>query len=71
VPLADVEAGRTVRLAAIDGGHALRMRLAAMGLRAGVEVTVVHRRPRGPVIVAHGSTRIGLGRGMVHRILVR
>ncbi len=70
VPLLAIEPGRTVRLVAIEGGHHLRMRLAAHGLRPGTPLTVVQNRPNGPVIVACSGARIVLGRGMVQCIRV-
>ena len=48
----------------------LRSRLTAMGLRAGAQVRVVHNGGHGPFVVWAGGTRIVLGRGMAHRVIV-
>jgi Fe2+ transport system protein FeoA len=68
--LADVEAGKTVRLVGVEHGSALRMRLMAMGLTPGVLVRVIQRVNGGPCIVAVRGTRVALGRGMLDRICV-
>jgi len=71
MPLAMVGAGRRVRLVAVNAGRGLTMRLAAMGLVPGVEFEVVRNSFDGPLIVAVGGSRLALGRGMVHRMMVR
>lgn len=69
-PLSAAPCGHCVRLVAIEGGRTLRKRLAELGLNLGAEVRVVQRHG-GPLILAvKGDTRMALGRGMAHRILV-
>jgi ferrous iron transport protein A len=68
--LTDVKTGRRVRFVAVDGGHALQGRLAALGLVPGAEIQVVQNEGRGPVILSVGSSRMALGRGMADKILV-
>ena len=71
VPLLNVPTGHTVRLVDVRAGHGLRHRLAAMGLLPNVAVTVLRNEGRGQVIVQVKNTRIVLGRGMAHHVLVR
>ena len=59
-----------MRIQAIHGGHGLRRRLSAMGLVPGMEVEVVRNDHGGPLIVEVLDTRLMLGRGMAHKILV-
>ncbi len=61
--LSEVGVGETVRIAGIEHGHGLRMRLLAMGVTPGVPVRVIQRVPGGPCIVAVRGTRVALGRG--------
>ena len=68
--LSDIENGRTVRLLGVDHGHALRMRLTALGLTPGTVLRMVQRSHGGPCIVAARGMRVALGRGMVSRIRV-
>lgn len=70
MPLAMVESGKCVRLLAIRAGRGLRSRLAAMGLVPGVDLVVVRNSLNGPFIVSVKGSRVVLGRGMVHKILV-
>jgi len=70
VPLSTVEAGRKVYIVAVDAGHGLQGRLAAMGLVPGVQVDVILNSPRGPFIVAVKGSRIILGQGMARKIIV-
>ncbi len=65
--LADIRSGQQVRIFAIEGGHKLRSRLAAMGLFPGVEVKIIKDDPF--VIAVHGS-RLVLGRGIACKISV-
>ncbi|MBL7140980.1 MAG: ferrous iron transport protein A [Planctomycetes bacterium] len=62
--------GAHARLVTVSGGPGLRSRLAAMGLRTGVAIRVVHNGGRGPFVVAAGEARIVLGRGMARKVLV-
>ena len=70
MPLAMVHPGRRVRLVSVNGGRGLQSRLASMGLVPGVEMEVVNSRLQGPFIVEAKGSRLMLGRGMVHKILV-
>lgn len=56
-------------MTAMHGGHGLKHRLAEMGLSVGAEVLLV-RFGGGPVVVEVRGTRLMLGRGMMHRIMV-
>ena len=70
VPLALVTAGEQVRLARIDAGRGLQGHLASLGLLPGAVFTVASGSSHGPVVVAVGESRIALGRGMAHKIMV-
>jgi ferrous iron transport protein A len=71
VPLSTLPDGAAAKFVTVEGGVCLRSRLVAMGLRAGVEIRVVHNGGRGPFVVAVGDARIVLGRGMARQVLVR
>jgi Fe2+ transport system protein FeoA len=70
MPLAMVAPGEEVRLTAIRGGRRMRKRLADLGLNLGLTVRVVQRDVQGPLILAVKDSRLALGRGMAHRIMV-
>ncbi len=42
-----------------------------MGLVPGVRVRVLHGGPGGPMMIELRGSRLGLGRGVTHRILVK
>ena len=69
-PLSTVRSGETVRLARIEAGRGLNSRLASMGLVADVEITVVSNRRPGPFVISVKDSKIMLGRGMAHKIMV-
>ena len=70
VPLGAVRSGQEVRLVSVVAGHDLRARLAGMGLVPGMVLTVVRNTGGGPLVISARNTRLALGRGMVHRMLV-
>ncbi|KKM66834.1 hypothetical protein LCGC14_1477200 [marine sediment metagenome] len=70
MPLATALVGQTVTFASARGGAKMVRRLAEMGLTPGEPFEVINRGP-GPFIVTVKGTKLVLGRGMVHRILVR
>ena len=59
-----------VKLVAIDAGHGLRSRLLAMGLVPNVRITVVSNNHPGPFVLSVKGTKMVLGRGMAHKIMV-
>jgi ferrous iron transport protein A len=66
--LAEVPAGRRVRITGHRGGRMLRARLLAMGLNLGREVEVIQNN-RGLIIVGVNGGRVALGRGISQKIL--
>ena len=69
--LAEIEAGRSVRITKIDDGGAFKEKLISMGLLPGREVEVISARGRGPVVIKVNETRLALGHGMAQKIYVR
>ncbi|MCL6581408.1 MAG: ferrous iron transport protein A [Firmicutes bacterium] len=70
VPLPYLSPGETGRVEGVGGGWGAAGRLAALGVLPGRKVTVVANDARGPLVVAVGSTRIAVGRGLAAKILV-
>ena len=69
-PLSLIKSGSNVRLMSIAGGSSIRSRLVSMGLLQGTTLEVVKNSGRGPVIVSIRGSRLVLGRGMAHKIIV-
>lgn len=69
LPLALVGEGTTVRLVGSTGGQRGAHRLAELGLTPGVALTVL-RESDGTLIIAVGDTRLALGAGVAHTLLV-
>ncbi len=69
-PLSKVRAGETVKLASIKAGRGMNSRLASMGLVPNVEITVVNNTEPGPFVISVKNSRMMLGRGMAHKIMV-
>lgn len=70
MPLTIVQAGRRVRLVAVNAGQGLAGRLSSLGLVPGAEIEVLQNSFRGPFLVAVKGSRIMLGREMAQKILV-
>lgn len=69
-PLSVVKEGETVKLAAINAGQGLKSRLTTMGLLPDVEITVINNSHPGPFVISVKNSRMMLGRGMAHKIMV-
>ena len=70
VYLNDAPVGKPVRLVRIESGHGLRHRLAALGLLPNTLVTVLRNQGHGQLIVSVKNTKVVLGRGMAHKVIV-
>ncbi|MFC1632175.1 ferrous iron transport protein A [Candidatus Omnitrophota bacterium] len=71
LPLTLIAPGKEVVLVSIEGGWGLRKRLNEMGLNEGMSFKLLQFHKPGPCIILVGQTRLILGYGMAHKILVR
>jgi len=69
-PLSKVRAGETVKLVGIEAGRGLNSRLASMGLVPNVKITVINNSKPGPFVISVKNSKMMLGRGMAHKIMV-
>mgnify|MGYP006284397911 FL=1 len=68
--LTGVPAGRTVRVAGVNGGYRLLDRLSALGVVPGAAARIL-RNPRcGPLLLQVHDTRVALGRGQAAKVRV-
>ena len=70
-PLSTVRAGEMVKLTSIEAGRGLNSRLASMGLLPGVQIKVVNNGHPGPFVISVKDSKMMLGRGMAHKIMVK
>ena len=70
-PLSFIEQGKEVVVVNINAGRGLRGRLARMGIYLNSKVSVISNDISGPMVIGVGDKRIGLGRGMCNKIIVR
>jgi len=71
MPLAMVNPGEEVTIVDVQAGRGLTRRLADMGLIPGTAVKVVNSQRPGPVIVEVKGSKLILGHGMTHKIMVK
>lgn len=72
LPLDQMRAGEAGEIIDIRGGRGVVRRLTELGFAPGVPVRMFSDSGSfGPVIVNVGDTKIGIGRGMARRVLVR
>jgi Fe2+ transport system protein FeoA len=64
------KAGETVNIMEIAGGRNARARLSSMGLRPGDLIEIINNNGQGRLILGHGNTRLAIGRGIAHKIMV-
>lgn len=69
-PLSLAAVGETVEVDSFRSGLEMEKRLAAMGLRPGVACEVLQNERPGGLVLRVGQSRLGLGMGMAHKILV-
>ncbi|MBW1979678.1 MAG: transcriptional repressor [Deltaproteobacteria bacterium] len=70
VPLSFVLPGEKVYIERLAGGRQVQQRLAEMGLTPGTIVEVIKSSAPGPIILAFRGSRLALGHGLGHKILV-
>ncbi len=68
--VADVPSGQCCVVSQLRGGDEFNHRMVIMGFTPGTDVTVIQNYGRGPIIVSVRNTRIALGRGEAHKVLV-
>jgi ferrous iron transport protein A len=68
--LAEVPAGRSAAVVALQGGKEFLNRMASLGFTPGTRVLVVRNYRHGPIIALVHGTRIALGRGASLKVLV-
>ena len=71
MPLALARTDTDLVVTGFAGGCGFQRRLADMGILPGVPVRVVGGGYGGPVIIDMRGCRLGLGRGLIQRILVK
>jgi ferrous iron transport protein A len=71
IDLTKMQSGERGIVVEIQGGYGLVRKLAALGMRPGVEISKVSSQiMRGPVTVRIGNTQVAIGFGMARRVLV-
>jgi len=69
--LSELECGESVRVAKLQGSHALIGKLKAMGIFAGTIILKKSAIPaKGPIIVEKGAMQFALGYDIAEKILV-
>ncbi len=71
VPLLFVQPGVTIEIMAFRCGRGCARRLQEIGIVKGTRYRVTSSSGNGPLILASGDLRIGLGCGMAAKVLVR
>ena len=71
MPLSMASPGETVEIAGVRAGWGLQRRLADLGLTPGVKVRLVSSGKPGPVVLDVRGSRLALGYGVAHRIMVK
>ena len=69
--LSMIQDGEQAEILYLRGGHRVQQRLEAMGFVPGVSIQMIANQMDGPAIVKIKDTRVAVGRGMLHHILVK
>jgi Fe2+ transport system protein FeoA len=68
-PLTMTALGESVKVERILGGDGMNKRLATLGLTPGTQLCIV-QDGGGPLVISVRDSRIALGRGLAHKIMV-
>ncbi len=70
MPLSMVSPGEVVKVVTVRAGWGLQRRLADLGLTPGVQIRVINSQRPGPVVIDIRGSRLALGYGIAHKIMV-
>jgi len=65
-----VSPGEVVKVVTVRAGWGLQRRLADLGLTPGVQIRVINSQRPGPVVIDIRGSRLALGYGIAHKIMV-
>ena len=71
MPLAMASSDKLLTVIGINAGWGLQRRLTDMGLTPGVQIRVMNGQCAGSVLIDLRGSRLGLGRGVAQKILVK
>jgi len=71
MPLVMASPGKLLTVIGINAGWGLQRRLADMGLTPGTQIRVMNGQHAGPVLIDLRGSRLGLGRGVAQKIMVK
>ena len=71
MPLSMVTSGEIVEVAAIKASWGLQRRLTELGLTPGTHVRVITSQQPGAVVLDIRGSRLALGRGVAHKVMVK
>jgi ferrous iron transport protein A len=71
MPLAMASPGKLLAIISVNAGWRLQRKLLDMGLTPGVQIRIVNSQYAGPVLIDLRGSRLGLGRGVAQKILVK
>ena len=70
MPLSMVSPGEVVKVVTVRAGWGLQRRLGELGLTTGAQIRVINSQRPGPVVIDIRGSRLALGYGVAHRIMV-
>ncbi|MBU1175255.1 MAG: ferrous iron transport protein A [Alphaproteobacteria bacterium] len=68
--LVGLRTGESAHVSEVAGGRAMVQRLAMLGIRPGVLVTLLHGPGRRGAVLRVGGARVALGRGVIEHIKI-
>jgi len=71
MPLVMASSDKLLTVIGINAGWGLQRRLTDMGLTPGVQIRVMNGQCAGSVLIDLRGSRLGLGRGVAQKILVK
>lgn len=71
IHIEEIAENERVKIESIEGGKQIKVKFFQLGIQEGEEAVVFQNRQKGPLILlVKEGTKIALGKGMAHKILV-
>ncbi|MCK5022442.1 MAG: ferrous iron transport protein A [Candidatus Pacebacteria bacterium] len=71
ISVVEMKAGEKGKVVGLDGGQGMIRNMESMGIKIGSRIKKISQQlMKGPVVISHGNTQVGVGRGIAGSLMV-